>query len=514
MKLSARMVCDGLDASYKAMLDGAGDPDASLGRPELYGGDGSFEAGKLYVLRADRLPQRAHAESGACLVCIGSSPYLRRYKERCCVITLSDDADFFSAFNAVQGIYDVYDAWEDDLTRIIDDDADISAMLDRSEAVFGNALYAIDGDFRIMGSSRLASELPSGTVFASNDGTNLDLRSFDIFLGDRDLATMEEHEPLLLEILDTVTLNCNLFESGAYSGCVTVHYAQRPYRESDKQALSFLARMLERAMRQLAGNPDDSRGSMRQAVQDLVEGYPLDAVGRAAFEKAAHDRRFVCMRLKLTNRLANLPIGYVRNMVESAFPKSITFEHHRNSVVSFIDLDELDASLPYQEAIASAVRPFIESMGMKAGLSDPVGDILQARLYYLEANAALENGALFGDGRPLYEFQDFILEDMVVGAMGEFPLELLYPEGLRTLVEHDASSPTSYLETLRCYLDNNMSVTKTAKELYVHRSTLLERLSRIKRELGLDLDDADVNLRMRLLLKAMQVRDELNAPEA
>lgn len=513
MKLSATMVRDSLPAPLKAKITGVGNPAGLLGRPELYGGEGAFESGRLYVVRADRLPSRAHAERGACLVCIGASPYLKRYQERCCVISIDEDADFFSAFNAVQRIYDDYDAWEDDLTRIIDD-ADISAMLDRSEAIFGNALYAIDGDFRIVGSSRLVSELPAGGGLASGDGSNLDLGSFDQFLGTRDLATMEEHEPILLEILDTVTLNCNLFEHDAYQGCVTVHYGQRAYRESDRPSLSFLARMLERAMRQLAMSAPDGRGSLRQAVQDLVEGYPLDAVGRAAFEKAAQDRNFVCMRLKLSNRLANLPIGYVRNMVESAFPKSITFEHHRNSVVSFIDLDELDGSLPYREAIGNAIRPFIETMGMQAGLSDPVGDILQARLYYLEANAALENGALFGDERSVHAFQDFILEDMVVGAMGEFPLELLYPEGLRSLVDHDASSPTSYIETLRCYLENSMSVTRTAKELYVHRSTLLERLARIKRELGLDLDDPDANLRLRLLLKAMQVREELHAPEA
>ena len=54
-----------------------------------------------------------------------------------------------------------------------------------------------------------------------------------------------------------------------------------------------------------------------------------------------------------------------------------------------------------------------------------------------------------------------------------------------------------------------MSVTKTANELYVHRSTLLERLARIKRELGLDLEDSDVQLRLRMLLKAIQVREAL-----
>ena len=53
-----------------------------------------------------------------------------------------------------------------------------------------------------------------------------------------------------------------------------------------------------------------------------------------------------------------------------------------------------------------------------------------------------------------------------------------------------------------------MNVTKTASDLYVHRSTLLERLSRIRRELGVDLDDSDVQLRLRILLKAMELRGQ------
>ena len=54
-----------------------------------------------------------------------------------------------------------------------------------------------------------------------------------------------------------------------------------------------------------------------------------------------------------------------------------------------------------------------------------------------------------------------------------------------------------------------MGATQAAARLYVHRSTLLERLARIKRELGLDLDDPDTRLRIELLLKAYEIRENL-----
>jgi len=102
-----------------------------------------------------------------------------------------------------------------------------------------------------------------------------------------------------------------------------------------------------------------------------------------------------------------------------------------------------------------------------------------------------------------------VLEDMVVNSMGELPLDLLLPSGLRSLIEHDGASSTSYVDTLSCFLDNNQNITKTAADLYVHRSTLLERLRRIRRDLGLDLDDPAVVLRLRLLLEAMRIRERM-----
>ena len=64
-----------------------------------------------------------------------------------------------------------------------------------------------------------------------------------------------------------------------------------------------------------------------------------------------------------------------------------------------------------------------------------------------------------------------------------------WPE--RSSKAHDENSQVSYLETLRVYLDNNLSVTKTAAALYLHRSTLLDRLAHITQMLGCDLKNPD-----------------------
>ena len=72
----------------------------------------------------------------------------------------------------------------------------------------------------------------------------------------------------------------------------------------------------------------------------------------------------------------------------------------------------------------------------------------------------------------------------------------------------------SYLHTLRVYLDNNLSVTKTASALFLHRSTLLDRLAHITAMLGSDLKDPDYCLTLGIILRAEleQKRTEQGAP--
>lgn len=507
MKLSADIINDNLAATWETRLLGPRGMDLGIGRPELYeGGEKPFVSGHLYLLHVSRLPRRAPAQRGAVLVCIGDDPLIARYSERCSIIILPEDVDFYVAFNTLQAIYDRFDAWEDELEETIETGGGISRMLEQSESVFGNPLYAIDSDFQILGASRMARSLSTQAGFQSEDGRSLRLGAFDQFLELHDLS-MTEREPLVLNLLDQTTLNFNLFEGDVYQGCLTVHYLNRTYRQSDKPLIAFLGGRLLRAMRELSSSESDSRRSLHQAVAALLEERPLDAIERDIVTSAGNGRQFVCMRLKVPSRFDQLPIGYVRNVVASTFPRSITLEYHRNSVVAFIDIGEFE--VPYLDAIAAGISSFTSTMGMKAGLSDAFDDLLRCRSLFLQANVALDLGTLFAPAESVFCFQDYALHEMVMNAVGDIPLDLRLPAGMRRLAEHDADAAISYVDTLRAYLECNASVSKAASALYVHRSTLMERLQRIRRELDVDLDDPDVQLHLRLLLKALQMQARL-----
>ncbi len=80
---------------------------------------------------------------------------------------------------------------------------------------------------------------------------------------------------------------------------------------------------------------------------------------------------------------------------------------------------------------------------------------------------------------------------------------MLCHEKLLDLQESDKVQNTEYMKTLKTYLDHNLNTVQSAKSLYIHRSTFLYRLERIKAILETDLEDPDelfyLNLSFRLL---------------
>ena len=117
-----------------------------------------------------------------------------------------------------------------------------------------------------------------------------------------------------------------------------------------------------------------------------------------------------------------------------------------------------------------------------------------------------------GNGTVFY-FQDYLLPQLLSGALSGRPSWVYYPNGLKKLKAHDEASQVSYLETLRVYLDNNLSVTKTAAALYLHRSTLLDRLAHITQMLGCDLKNPDFCLTLGILLRAELQQKRITQPK-
>ncbi len=61
------------------------------------------------------------------------------------------------------------------------------------------------------------------------------------------------------------------------------------------------------------------------------------------------------------------------------------------------------------------------------------------------------------------------------------------------------------LKTIAAFLKNDLNVLKTSKQTFMHRNTLLYRLQKIKKLVGLDIRHFEDALTMKILLKLHEI---------
>ena len=76
-------------------------------------------------------------------------------------------------------------------------------------------------------------------------------------------------------------------------------------------------------------------------------------------------------------------------------------------------------------------------------------------------------------------------------------------EKLLVLKKSDEEQNTEYVKTLSVYLDHHLNAVQSAKTLFIHRSTFLYRLEKIKDVLESDLEDPEELLYLMLSLRLM-----------
>jgi len=136
---------------------------------------------------------------------------------------------------------------------------------------------------------------------------------------------------------------------------------------------------------------------------------------------------------------------------------------------------------------AQAVVEFAESeMGLSllVGIGGTQNDLSGLCESYQDAAKALQLGRQFHLTERVHVYQKQILERLLAAV----------PEAERIQVRNQVfNEKTQKLlndemrETIRVFFDNDLNLSTTARQLYLHRNTLTYRLDRIRRETGLDL---------------------------
>lgn len=184
--------------------------------------------------------------------------------------------------------------------------------------------------------------------------------------------------------------------------------------------------------------------------------------------------------------------------VEAGAPESFETDINRNEVeVAVSGCDDSDfGNIPYIQVALENLEEIAEFMNDMQEIFD-TADGWERKIHDLMLEHA-------GMERLLQVAMTYILEQ----ATRRLPGTMICHEGLLELKKHDEENQTQYMETLRVYLEQHLSATQAARELFIHRSTFLYRLDRIREILQSDLDDPEEIFYLELSFRLLEQEEE------
>ena len=158
------------------------------------------------------------------------------------------------------------------------------------------------------------------------------------------------------------------------------------------------------------------------------------------------------------------------------------------------------------EFVSAATETMESEAGISccAGIGRPAASIEKLPSSYREAEAAIKTGKRHRMPGSVFDYERQTLErlaDLIPEEeASRFRQEIVTEEAAAVL-------KGEMLETIRVFLRNDLNLSTTARELFVHRNTLLYRMEKIRRVTGLDLRKFEDAAVFRIIMSLRDAND-------
>lgn len=223
-------------------------------------------------------------------------------------------------------------------------------------------------------------------------------------------------------------------------------------------------------------------------------------------------------------------LGVLCRKLINDYPEIIAFVYQQSIVIV------TNLFWKFKEENYQKLLQFLQEQNYRIGVSNGFPSIYDTRKFYRQARIALDFGVTKEEEKlaaepqqpedstkqpedsaeqlpettkasqtpKVFYFSDFALSYILDKATEEFDQhELSSPIYLR-LEKYDKEYNTDYLKTLKAYLFNNQNAVQTAKDLYIHRATIIYRIKRICEIGQTDLTDSDDLLHLYLTFQLLE----------
>ncbi len=235
---------------------------------------------------------------------------------------------------------------------------------------------------------------------------------------------------------------------------------------------------------------------MRLILEGEVEASEVGALANELQIESDIERTVIYVHFDETRSESVIPI--IRNLIaEESQDYAFEVGRYAVAIIKRIDPDfEEDQLDQYAAALQNTL---LSEIGCNTiiGVGCIKGNLAQLHESLLEAKRAISIGRLFHPKQEMFNYKKMLLERFLSDIPEEMALSYY-----QTLFNRKTAKlfTEEMLTTIETFFDNSLNLSEAARKLYIHRNTLVYRLDKIQKTVGLDLRAFDDAVTFKLLM--------------
>ena len=475
--------------------------------PILY--DASSDMSGHTVLVPDH--ERPHAMpfmEGVLCVCLGDACAASAIEAGFPVVSVRN-VTFQRLYNYMQTLFVRNERMDAQMRAYVDAHAGFQVLLDACAQAMRWSCALIDERYRIVCHSEYRPEADEGNLASPTSTGMLGTEVIDLFMASRSYQHMRQSRNVFSMPGSSDLFMKNVFSGGRLVGTLVARYggeaqSARFVRFLLNYLCPFVVEMHERvgSFEMELTKPNFIRAALQRAaggdaaesaaLEDLLAGDVIAQTSQAGAHPGEPDSlasvraaRYLVARIErqFTNEGAE-GHDYLIRRFELALSHVYCFQRDGRLYLLAVLGDDVGG---FRQELVTVARDNL----CKVGVSRAFAGMDALGIALIQADAALDQGGADDPLQWYYRFGDYALSWLAGRARGEFSPESVGHPAVSILLDYDAEHGTDLLYTLRVFMRDRYNATEAARDLFVARSTLLNRLERIGELTQLDLDDVD-----------------------
>lgn len=433
---------------------------------------------------------------GHTAVYMGVVEDLSKYKKLDLII-IENPISIYDIFNKLVLIFAKYNQWESTINELSYKDLNFQEIFTLSDFIFSDPIYLIDNDLNYIAYNKaynndknINSETPNTIPLSIANNIKLET-DFNTNTSSKDILIYKTSYD------DSINLCFNIKINEIYKAKLIYVLNSEKNLSSKKYIFNYFAKFLEKLYIQYNYESYKSNYNLQLhfLIEELISSNKNIDNFDIEFQLNKYDWKindtYIVIFIKfINNSEINWFGSYFCHQLELKLRNSCAV-NTSSGIVLVINQSILKNS---EENLHHELPYLLRESLCKAGISNPFNFFTDLYIYYKQAEIALSIGEMLNETIWCHNFKNYALHYMMLKSLGEFtPLQICHKDLLK-LKKYDDEKNTEYYKTLYTFIYYKYNTSHAASALFIHRTTLISRLSKIFEISNINLDDYNTRL--------------------